>query len=693
MNGTRITGGSSKTRCWAGAALSAILLYGCAKPVQAPPAPTSEDTLSRLLKLEDERSDGDGEVVLRLEDPVARVRARAAVVLARLDNPEAATHLTNLLSDPTDFVRENAAFALGSLTGPLPPETIDALVLSLDDDTEDENVRARVIEALGRKGGERAPEVIATALARTSPRGGEPYEWVEDMETSSLSYSYPDLRAGMFALAGASSLRWTWALIATEGSTPRYVWWPAAWAASELEGDQLAPIMRFFAGSRDPEFRLWGARGYASLRTEGVAQHVRILMADPSERVRIAAIRAAAAQNLTEVVPQLVARLGDDTRYVQTVALEALSALEAPMAIEPLIDQLGSDSYWVRSLALPALARQDIEGFWLLLAGLGDDPDWQVRAALADLLGRIQGPRPAQLLLSIAEESDARVRARALRALTVRDPETATPVLISHLKGADPFERLVAAQMLAETGASEGAVPLHEAFLLEDGAEPRVKAELLHALARLDPDLAETTARSALDDQNFLVRRAAAKLVNRSAESPATARPLSSDHGMAFYRPLVNPRYSPQAFIRTRGGATIEVELFVLDAPLTVQNFIRLARSGFYDGLTVHEVVPNAFIKTGDPRGDGNGGPGYAIRSERNMRPVVRGTVAMVEHGPDTGGSQILVTQLPQPQLESRVTVFGQVTSGMNAIDRMEPGDVIESVTIWDGYTSPYRER
>ena len=123
-----------------------------------------------------------------------------------------------------------------------------------------------------------------------------------------------------------------------------------------------------------------------------------------------------------------------------------------------------------------------------------------------------------------------------------------------------------------------------------------------------------------------------------------------------------------------------------------VRNFIELARSGFYDGLTVHRVVPNGFIQAGDPRGDGNGGPGYVIRSEPNERPIVRGTIAMAHHGKDTAGSQFFITHLPRPDLDGGYTAFGQVSSGMETVDRLEPGDRIEHITIWDGFTSPYSD-
>jgi cyclophilin family peptidyl-prolyl cis-trans isomerase len=119
-----------------------------------------------------------------------------------------------------------------------------------------------------------------------------------------------------------------------------------------------------------------------------------------------------------------------------------------------------------------------------------------------------------------------------------------------------------------------------------------------------------------------------------------------------------------------------------------VENFVNLARKGFYDGQGIHRVVPGFVIQGGDPRGDSEGGAGYTIRDELNERPFLRGTVGMALDWEDTGSSQFFITSSPQPQLEGRYTVFGRVISGMEVVDQIEPWDVIRRVRIWDGDVS-----
>jgi cyclophilin family peptidyl-prolyl cis-trans isomerase len=137
-------------------------------------------------------------------------------------------------------------------------------------------------------------------------------------------------------------------------------------------------------------------------------------------------------------------------------------------------------------------------------------------------------------------------------------------------------------------------------------------------------------------------------------------------------------------FIETAYG-TIEFELAVLDAPQTSRNFLELARKGYFNGLEIHRVVANFVVQDGDPRGDGEGGPGYTIRDELNERPYLRGTVGMALEWRDTGGSQFFITHSPQPHLDARYTAFGHVVNGMDVVDRIKAGDVIQRIRVWVG--------
>jgi peptidyl-prolyl cis-trans isomerase B (cyclophilin B) len=129
------------------------------------------------------------------------------------------------------------------------------------------------------------------------------------------------------------------------------------------------------------------------------------------------------------------------------------------------------------------------------------------------------------------------------------------------------------------------------------------------------------------------------------------------------------------ATLHTNRG-DIAVELFDDDAPKTVENFLKLARDGFYDGVIFHRVIPNFMIQGGDPTGTGSGGPGYQFEDEFNHHKVVRGALAMANAGPNTNGSQFfIVTADETPWLDGKHTVFGRVTSGMDVVDSISAAD------------------
>ncbi|TLS35649.1 peptidylprolyl isomerase [Pseudalkalibacillus caeni] len=138
--------------------------------------------------------------------------------------------------------------------------------------------------------------------------------------------------------------------------------------------------------------------------------------------------------------------------------------------------------------------------------------------------------------------------------------------------------------------------------------------------------------------------------------------------------------------IKFENGEEIEFELYPEDAPGTVENFEKLANSGFYNGLTFHRVIPGFVAQGGCPNGTGTGGPGYTIKCETEGNPHKHeaGSLSMAHAGKDTGGSQFFIVHEPQPHLNGVHTVFGKVTEGMDTVLRIHPGDVMQEVKVWE---------
>jgi len=155
---------------------------------------------------------------------------------------------------------------------------------------------------------------------------------------------------------------------------------------------------------------------------------------------------------------------------------------------------------------------------------------------------------------------------------------------------------------------------------------------------------------------------------------------------------VIDDKALPQVKMTTKYGDMV-IELFEDETPNTVANFVNLIEKGYYDGLTFHRVVPDFVIQGGDPTGTGAGGPGYRIRCEceKNTHKHTRGVLSMAHAGKDTGGSQFFITHRATPHLDGKHTVFGQVISGVEIVDKVQVGDKMEKVVMLKKRSHEYK--
>ncbi|MGD9588569.1 MAG: peptidylprolyl isomerase [Pyrinomonadaceae bacterium] len=299
-------------------------------------------------------------------------------------------------------------------------------------------------------------------------------------------------------------------------------------------------------------------------------------------------------------------------------------------------------------------------------------------------------------------------------------------VLRTALKNKDTFVRVAAAQLIAEFPSMppltdrpaesiprsqnvEALMAAYEYSSKNDVMSNDATLAILDALSKADPSIRnwQSVFSAALGSADHLVRQKARSLfpkgtilmeffpegLSQSARSAELTRldaykGRGTKNGLilnkdADYRRALSRRNGTVKAVFTTQKGVFSIDLLPEDAPLTVDNFVKLARSGYFNGLEVHRVVPNFVMQDGDPRGDGSGGPGWSIRCEVNMVPYDRGVVGMALSGKDTGGSQWFVTHSPQPHLDGGYTVFGKVNeTGMKVVDRIVRGDKILSVRI-----------
>jgi len=656
-----------------------------APPSPPPPVPRMEK-LTRLLAAEDRR-DLTTDVKLGLADSDRSVRRRAALAAGRIGDAGAVPALILLLQDSELEVRQMAAFALGLIGEPL---AVDPLLAALKD--PEAVVRGRAAEALGQIGDARAAPAIAQMVVGALPPKA-PLVTVRGDDPASLTDPWLEPRLGVFALARLKDARSAQAALLLAGK-PRFDWWAATWTAMRLENPALRPLLLAAVTSTDALSRAYGARGLGALKDPADLDTLLPLLRDRDETVVVNAVRAVALLGEARAVPPVSALLRSPSSVLRVEALKALSVLPPDRGLrERVIAEVGSPEPWMRAAALQALARMEREDFALVLANLDPDPAWFVRAGLAAALA-IAGDEASQArLLAMLKDDDVRVLPYVLEALRQARGPDSVDTLRRHLDHPDFAVRMAAADQLAAlkvTGLSEAlAASLARA---KGDVEMDARLSLVTLLAiQKDARAAALLREIASGDSARPVRERAARELRALGETPPAPGPepvtrpaLDYLEALAPYEAAAGSVYTPRVFLQMKQGR-VEIHLNVVEAPLMSATFLDLARRGYFDGLTFHRVVPGFVVQGGDPRGDGNGGPGFALRDEIGQRPYGRGVVGMALSGKDTGGSQLFITLAPAPHLDGRYTVFGWVASGMDVVDKIRPGDVIEKVEAWTG--------
>lgn len=298
--------------------------------------------------------------------------------------------------------------------------------------------------------------------------------------------------------------------------------------------------------------------------------------------------------------------------------------------------------------------------------------------------------RPAlgsdRVLTSVCTALQPVVVSDFLRAYAAVKPAGLSDVLQERLKNDDVVVRATAAELLGEQPANEtNTNALIKALPRAFGDTDNDAAiAILNALARQKNAAANEAIKSALDADDYLIRRRAVALLKTNGVGDFSDRVgwVKTRNTDVDYRRAINRigRRVTATVVTTRGSFTIE--FLPEDAPLTVDNFVQLARRGYFNGQTIPRVVPNFVIQAGDPRGDQNGGPGYSIRCEINEAAYERASLGMALSGKDTGGSQWFVTHSPQPHLDGGYTVFGRVIRGMEIVDAIARGDMIRRIVV-----------
>jgi cyclophilin family peptidyl-prolyl cis-trans isomerase len=700
-------------------------------PKRATPARTSRETLPaipnemllRIVRAEDERRWDASDLGALLTNASAGVRRRAALAAGRIGDEGAVAPLSLLLTnDASESVRAMAAFALGETEA---ASAAEALLKSLRASKSNE-VRARAVEALGK---------IAAALTPAqSERQKELGAAIVQTLAAEQKLPKPDRGVVMMALTATLRARPTDAsktvalFLASPDARVRA---DAANTLSRLRAKDVSERLRpLLLNDADAVVRANVARALGTAE-DVAAFDVLVARAtnDTDGRVRVSAIRAlgllkdarAAAPLLTRGETLLKAYRDAKAKGAGNPS-ETNELLETATALGLVLPNTNNERAvaFLRALRdASELSAAETEIAFARVASnayLRERPfnspnraavlkSWQSVSSVAQGLGEVAAvtnetggnsvlslQADAQLILRnlLADPATpALAQPDVMRAIAAFKPLDAAELLRAKLNSTDVIVRATAADLLGElppdprnTRALVDALPKALDEPMDDAA-----LSILDALAKQKDAESANAVRSALEVPDYLVRRRAAALLREMSGGSTGSRveTVATRNKPADYnRALARIGKRVQALVVTDKGQFV-LELLPEDAPLTVDNFVQLANRRYFDGITFHRVVPNFVVQGGDPRGDGNGGPGYQIRCEINMNPYARGAVGMALSGKDTGGSQWFVTHSPQPHLDGGYTVFARVVEGMDVVDRIARGDRIRSIRISEG--------
>ena len=649
-------------------------------------------------------------------DASPEARAMAAFALGEIESIKAADAILNILKNPKapDAIRARAVEAAGKI----------AAANAKDEKAKDlGKAIVKTLELEEERGAQQSRDVVLlalTAILRARPEDGAP--------RAAKFLTSPDERVRIDAANTLTRLRAKNggdALRAMLRNDPSAV--PRANAARALgaaeDKDALDALLDAALTDPDSRVRVSAIRSVAGLKEKKASAKLiergNGLLADskkspfktPAEKNELLEIATALGRLLPNSDDKAAVGFLDNLRQVDKYSSPeteiALARVAPRVYVESVIadaDSLFAGNWRISSSVFQGLGE-------IANAESNKETD-AVKSSTRILLVRLISD-----WLTADPKANARRKAEMatpdlIRAFAAFKSENTSGILRPLLEiEPDVFIRAAITEVLAEQPASrENVEALEKAFTyayLNDKFYNDALLGIMDALFKLDKKQASASLIIALNSQDYLVRKKAFELLadpDLQKDKPGLPLIIQSSLGKkrdqvlpfslntklgvllntnADYTRAVSRRNgSVKAVLTTEKGA-FTIDFAPEDAPLTVDNFIKLARAGYFNGLAVHRVVPNFVMQDGDPRGDGNGGPGWEIRCEINLLSYERGAVGMALSGKDTGGSQWFVTHSPQPHLDGGYTVFGRVAeTDMKVVDAIVRGDKILSVKI-----------
>jgi len=685
------------------ALLALFILYGA---LDAECQENTTDKVAQILRAEDTRTLTEGLISL-LDDPDAKIAGRALRGLGRIGDPAGLQMLLEALANPNESLQEEAIFAIGeledadtlALIGKKPDAQAAAALRGILTDssvTPSHDVllkRALAIEALGKMGD--AESVDEIVKAGRMCLGG-----VRDSAPELLSLKSITALVRIGDAAGASFL--VEALRAVSPEVRR----TAALGLGRMKHAESVPeLLDLF---NDPDDGVRSAAVCALYRIEAADKAAKALplLHDPSMNVRIETIRLLSLGSGKEITGALFHHLrragGRPPAAYNNEDLEVIKALgriggkDAVNLLKGLLNNQNATGIVVRTAYVTCPGVEDKKVLALERSTYAYSALSYVNWSYA--LSERGGEAGRIGLTRIIDDPAAPVEAKAvaLSTLSEQDPSSVEGWALAFISepGSDPILRAAAAEALGRVQTDAALEALLKAWpSAYKKSDIEVQLSILDAMGMQakERDLGsfeyaklKSAIFSGTKDKEHLVRvKAIGLLGDVFGQSYHSLLGVGSEpKRFEYYRSAAELAGAGSKMLIATPVGTILVELDPDTAPLTVKQFLDLADSGTFNGLTFHRVVPDFVIQGGDPRGTGWGSAGGLLPCEIGRGRFVRGSVGMATAGKDTGSSQFFITLSSQPHLDGSYTLFGRVVSGMEIAERIKPGDKIVRMKV-----------
>ncbi len=675
-----------------------VIAVGCASSKKSGRAePKVPPELAQIAELEDRRSLGPNNQLHALArthlDPT--VRARALLALGRIQDLQSLETVLNALTDEYKEVRVEAAFAASlialswqKLTEPQKTK-LAADLIGFQTVEPEPVVNLALIDALARVGSLSAAERLVDLL-------GTPGE-VQTRAAIGLG-----ITARLIAPAPLPARAFNALAALIKKDVPPEVRYGAAYALAGSKNAAARYSLLTCALDESAEVRALCAKGIGDVGNDSDAVTLLKVLDDTDYRVVVEATRAlaklsgrckgpcpanGALANLNFRAERLIR--GETAGGGQP--LLALAQQGLPPAGKGVLIALRDQLVAGQSTAVDPRIKKDIANIECRLAAAIDRANSEIREVLTCGAGLIPESQRLSTGLYEVAASPAKDPARRVEELGTYLAngdfkvklatihllgENKSPAAVDRLKAllthSDAVIAASAVTALSRIG-DKASIPAILPMISSAGGAVEIAPAIAEALEALDAKEAIPELQKWLTSTHATVRIAAATALTKLTGQPVVAarveRPVNLVKPVTILRDAV-------LTVKTEKG-DFDVKLYTQDAPLTSANMFTLAKSKFFKNITFHRIVPDFVAQGGDPRGDGEGGPGYTIRCELNHRPYARGVVGMALGGKDTGGSQFFVMLAAHPHLDGKYTAFGEVVKGQEVIDAILEGDKI----------------